>query len=197
MGWLITAIILVFLGALPIGVYGVYNPSNSGLYVLIGPARIRIGKTEEKTKKIKKRNESFSSHKTMKKKKSSANVTQYLSLLRPVLRFLTDFRTKLRVDNLHLKVVLAGGDPCDLSINYGRAWIALGNIMPHIERYFVIKKRNLEIECDYIGEKTSVDFSISLTITLIRLVQIVIYHGIIILCEYFKILKKAKDGAVL
>ena len=155
------------------------------------------GKAEKKTKKTKKEKESFSSHKTVKKKKSSANVTQYISLLRPVLRFLADFRKKLRVNNLHLKVVLAGGDPCDLSINYGRAWIALGNIMPHIERYFVIKKRNLEIECDYTGEKTTVDFSISLTITLFRLVQIVAYHGITILREYFKILKKAKDGAVL
>ena len=44
---------------------------------------------------------------------------------------------------MRLKVVLAGGDPCDLSLNYGRAWIALGNIMPHLERYFVIKKRTL------------------------------------------------------
>jgi len=113
-----------------------------------------------------------------------------------VLNFLNDFRCKLRINDLRLKVVLAGGDPCDLSINYGRAWIALGNIMPHLERYFTIKKRELAIECDYVADSTMIDGYIHLTITVGQILSIGFFHGIKLFRKYLKITRNAKDGAI-
>lgn len=60
-------------------------------------------------------------------------------MVKVALNFLGDFRRKLRVNRLELKLILAGGDPCDLAVNYGRAWTAVGNLMPQLERLFVIK----------------------------------------------------------
>ena len=199
MWWVVIIMILIILGALPIGVYGVYNNTKAELLLILGPIRLRINNAERKpkTQKKKRTSDEFASHKTLKKKTSGRNVERYVSLLNPILRFLTDFRTRLRINELSLKVILAGDDPCDLSINYGRAWIALGNITPHLERYFVIRKRNLEIQCDYLGEKTTVEATIHLTITVFRLLQIVIYHGITILREYYRIIKNTKDGAIV
>ena len=45
--------------------------------------------------------------------------------------------------------MLGGGDPCDLAINYGKAWAALGNLWSRLEQFFVIKKRDVEIQCDF------------------------------------------------
>ena len=73
-------------------------------------------------------------------------VTDFLPLVKVVLQFLDGFRRKLRVNVLELKVVLAADDPCDLAVNYGRAWAAVGNLMPSLERVFVIQKRNIEVE---------------------------------------------------
>ena len=60
-----------------------------------------------------------------------------------MLDLLADFKGKLRVDILELDLVLAGGDPCDLGIKYGKAWAAVGNLLPQLERVFVIRKRNI------------------------------------------------------
>jgi hypothetical protein len=199
--WVAIIGILLFLGALPLGVYVVYNSSGASLYILLGPVRISVA-NKNKKKKCKKQeakpaDATFSSHESQKKKKQSVSLRAYLPLLKPVFKFLVDFRTKLRVSNLKFKVVLAGADPCDLSVNYGRTWAAVGNLMPHLERYFIIKNREIEIECDYTSDKTTVDASMCLTMSVSRILQIVVYHGVSILREYLKILKNAKDGAIL
>ena len=195
MGWLLCLAVLLMVGALPIGVFWEYRHGAAGLYAQLGPVRIPIrGKREKKTQA--KAGRSFESHETAKKKGSDRRVSDYFPLMKPVLKFLVDFRKKLRVSDLRLKIVLAGDDPCDLSLNYGRAWAAVGNLMPLMDRFLVIKNREISIECDYAGSHTTVDAAIRLTVTVARLLQIVLYHGISILREYYKILKQAKDGAV-
>lgn len=196
MGFVITAVILLVLCLIPLGIQGQYRSGDARLHLLIGPIRIALNR-QKTTEKKKTDKDTFASHEVKKEKLSLKSITRYKPLVQPVLKFLADFKKKLRVRNLQLKVVLAGGDPCDLSIQYGRAWMALGNLMPYLERFFVIKKRNLEIACDYTGEKTTVDFSFSLSITVLRLLQILIYHGVSILRQYGKINKNTKDGVAL
>ena len=85
--------------------------------------------------------------KTPKEKKPKAekggSLLDFLPLVKIALDFLGDFRRKLRLDNLYLRLILAGSDPCDLAVNYGRAWAALGNLMPQLEKWFVIKNIKL------------------------------------------------------
>ena len=90
--------------------------------------------------------------------------------------FLGDFRRKLRLNNLELKLIMAGGDPANLAINYGRANAALGNLWPQLERCFVIKKRNVEIECDFESSETLIQTRADITITLGWLLAIVVFY---------------------
>lgn len=197
MWWLLVPGVVILLGFLPLGFFAYIDQNGANLSVKIGPLHFPVGKKTSKPEPEKpKKTAEFESHSTVKKKKKSKDISQYLTLLKPVFKFLVDFKRKLSVNNLQLKVVMAGSDPCDLSVNYGRAWVALGNLMPMLERFLVIKKRNLEIECDYTADVTKYQGMIDVTITFGRLLQIVIYHGISILKEYLRIIKQTKDGAI-
>ena len=92
--------------------------------------------------------------------------------------------------------MLAGDDPCDLAVNYGRAWAALGNLIPVLERFLVIKKRDMQVRCDFTADKTLIYARADLTITVGRLLAVVLRHGIRILSEFLKITKLRKGGAV-
>ena len=119
----------------------------------------------------------------------------FLPLVKVALNFLGDFQRRLRVNRLELKLILAGGDPCDLAVNYGRAWTAVGNLMPQLERLFVIKKRDVEVECDFTASETLVIARLDLTITLGRLLGLAIVYGIRALKEFLILQKKRKGGA--
>jgi hypothetical protein len=105
------------------------------------------------------------------------------------------FRCRLRVNLLELKLIMAADDPCDLAVNYGRAWSAVGNLMPRLERVLVIKKRNIEVECDFEASETTVIAGLDLTITLGRILATVVVYGVKALIEFLKIKNKRKGGA--
>ena len=105
------------------------------------------------------------------------------------------FGKKLHVNRLELKITLAGGDPCDLALNYGRAWEALGNLWPRLERMMVIQKRDINIQCDFEGDKTLIYTRLDISITLGRLLGIAVRYGWRALVTFLKIRKKRKGGA--
>ncbi len=71
----------------------------------------------------------------------------------------------------------------------------MGNLMPQLERLFVIKKRDVEVECDFTASETLVIARLDLTITLGRLLGLAIVYGIRALREFLKLQKKRKGGA--
>ena len=81
-------------------------------------------------------------------------------------------------------------------MNYGRAWAAVGNLLPQLEKWFVIKKRDIEVECDFETSQTLVIAHLDLTITLGRLLAAVVRFAVRALIEYLKFRKKRKGGAV-
>ena len=123
-------------------------------------------------------------------------ITDFLPLVSTALDLLNGFRKKLRIKRLDLKLIMAADDPCDLAVNYGRAWAAVGNLMPQLERIFVIQKRNIEVECDFTADKTLVIARLDLTITLGRLLSLVFLLIGRALVELIKIVLKRKGGAV-
>ena len=129
------------------------------------------------------------------KKKTGGSITDFLPLVGRLFDFLGDFRRKLRVNVLELKVILAGDDPCDLAVNYGRAWAAVGNLLPRLERYLVIQKRDINVECDFTASNTTVIARMDLTITLGRLLAAVFTFAFHAVIEFLKIMKKRKGGA--
>lgn len=196
--WLAVVIILFLLCLLPVGVSAAYDRSGATAAFTVSFLRFQIYPRKKKDSESnadakKKYKDDFESESSQ--KKHQGTLSDFLPLLRLILDFLSDFKRKLRVRNLELKLILAGGDPADLAINYGRACAAVGNLMPHIERCFVIKKRDVSVACDFAADQTLVDARIDLTITLGGLLWIAGYHGIRIFRKYKTIMNQMKDGA--
>lgn len=221
MGWLIALGILVLLAVLPLGVSIRYDASGTLVRLIAGPVRITLyPRVKKKGKKEKTANQTDAGQeKTPEKKKSSSKkaaagqtakqaekpaepkkesggpITDFLPLVQILLEMLGAFRRKLRMNLLEMKIVMAADDPCDLAVNYGRAWAAVGNLMPRLEKIFVIKKRNIEVECDFEAAKTLVTARLDLTITLGRLIGLAVVYGVRLLVNFLKINKKRKGGA--
>ena len=201
MGWLIALAVIVLLCLLPLGVSARYEQSGAMVRLIIGPARITVFPGKKKVAKAaaeEKAEEKPATQKgtTAAQKPKGGTLTDFLPLVQVALDFLGDFRRKLRVNVLELKVIMAGGDPCDLGVNYGKAWIALGNLDPQLERLFVIKKKDLQIECDFTADETTIFARLDLTITLGRLLGLLFRYGVRALREYLKINKTVKGGAL-
>lgn len=215
MGWLITLGILVVLAVLPLGVSVRYDASGALVQVILGPIRIKVFPLSKKEKKPEKKKEEpvqpqeeqsaeepkpeppKEDKPKEEPKKAGGSITQFLPLVQLALDFLGDFRRKLRVNVLELKLIMAGDDPADLGINYGRAWIALGNLWPRLERLFVIKKRDVEVECDFEASETLVTARLDISITLGRIIALVVRYGIRAVKEFLKIRKQNKGGATI
>ena len=208
MGWLIALGILVLLAITPVGVHARYNSDGILLRAIVGPEKITLLPRKKKEKKrestekpVKPKKEKVPKQKKKPDKpadnqEKGGSVTDFLPLLQLVFDFLGEFRRKLRVNRLELKLVLAGGDPCNLAVNYGKAWAAVGNLMPQLERFFVISKRDVEVECDFTAGQTLIIARLDLTITIGRLLSMAVRYGIRAVREYLKIINKRKGGAV-
>lgn len=201
MGWLITLAILVALAWLPLGATARYHSEGFFLSVIAGPLRIPIlpkKPKEEKNEKPKKEKKKAAAAPAPKqepeKKEKGGPITDFLPIVKTALDLLNAFRKKLRIDHLYLKLIMAGDDPCDLAVNYGKANAALGNLLPLLEQCFVIKKRDLEIECDFESSETVIVARVDLTITLGRLLGILVWYGIRALKQFLTIQNKRKGG---
>lgn len=216
MGWLIALGILFLLAILPLGASVKYNADGPLIRIIGGPIRLTVfprkkkDKKENKPKKEKKqkksKNEDTPPEEKSKKKKSDnqesseqekkgGSVLDFLPLVKVGINFLGDFRRKLRLNRLELKLIMAGDDPCDLATNYGRAWEAIGNLFPLLERAFVIKKRDIEVECDFEASETVISARLDITITLGRLISLAVRYAVRALIEFIKIKNKRKGGA--
>lgn len=192
MGWLIFLAILIGLGCVPLGVRLRYDEDGPLAAVLLGRLPIVLyplpGWLKKLTSREKKDGEKKPKKEKPKKEKPPKDTVgeapqggswkKFLPLVRLGLHFLGDFRRKLRVNRLVLRLTLAGDDPCDLAVNYGRAWAAVGNLLAAMQRAFVIQKRDVEVQCDFLGEETKVIFAMDLTITLGRILGLLVKYGI-------------------
>ena len=207
MGIWIAGAILLALAVLPLGVRIRYNDAGFVLKVIAGPLKITVipGRKKPKKQKVKQKKqkavqtaESAGSEERPpqppkaqpEQKERGGSLTRFLPLVKLGLKFLGDFRRKLRLDNLYLRLILAGDDPCDLAVNYGRIWAAVGNLMPQLERLFVIKKRDIQVECDFTATELCVVAHLDITITLGCLLVLALYYGIRILFEFLSIKRK-------
>lgn len=202
MGWLIALAVVILIAMVPVGVFLRYDSQGILLRAVAGPIRITLlppKKKKEKSPKKQKPKEKKPAPPPKApeegKKPSGGSLTDFLPLVKIALELLNTFRRKLRVDVLEVKLIMAGGDPCNLAIQYGRTWAAVGNLLPLLDRFLVIKKRDVEVECDFTASQTLVSARLELTITIGRIVAIAVVYGIRALAAFLKIRKKRKGGA--
>lgn len=210
MGIWIAAAVLLALAILPLGVRVRYDNAGFLLSVIAGPIKITVFPIRKKVKKEKTQNKKKKPEKKTVRKESASpeknttqpskaapvskekggSLTRFLPLVRLGLRFLGEFRRKIRVDRLFLRLILAGDDPCDLAVNYGRIWAVVGNLVPQLERLFVIRKRDIQVECDFTADEICVVACMDVTITLGRLLVLAVYYGVRVLFEFLSMKRK-------
>lgn len=194
MGWGIFFACLVVLALLPLGIRGSYGQTGFTVRVIAGPVKItlfprknrkRKPKTTDSSEKTTEETTKASSEKKRPKTEkdepgmqSGGSLERFVPWIRLALDFLGALRRKIRLDNLYLHVVLAGDDPCDLAVNYGRAWAAVGDLLPKLERIFVIRKRDIQVGCDFAAEKITVAARGDMTMTLGRTLCLGTIYGI-------------------
>lgn len=193
MGWLIALGALIGIAILPIGISAVYNADGAKVQALVGPVRFPLYPRKKKTKGNKKQNTAKET--SSKKQNNGGSAKNFAPLLQRILDFLREAKGKFRVKHLQMHLTLGGSDPCDLAVNYGRAWAAVGNLIPVLEQHFIIKKREIDVRCDFTVEETRVFASLDLTITVARLLRLGVSHGIPVLREYLNIIKLRNGGA--
>ncbi len=192
MGWLIALAVVAGLAILPLGISARYDANGPLVQFLIGPIRIQMYPKKNKAKIAKKQGSQTNTQQTQ---NQGGKLSEFLPILREVWELLVDFRHKLRVNLLQLHLVLAEDDPCDLAVHYGDTWAVLEGIMPQIERFFIIKKKDIQIDCDFTAEHTRICARLDFTITLSRFVMVLLFHGSKVLREFLKIIKSRKGGA--
>lgn len=203
MGWLIAFGILVAIALLPIGISLKYDKDGLALRFLMGwiPISLTGGKKKGKKpkEKPKKKEKSAKKQKPTPKKpektEQGGSISDFLPLIKVGLDLLNQFRRKIRIRRLEMKLIMAADDPCDLAVNYGRGWAALGNLMPRLERVFVIKKRDLEIECDFEATETVILARADVVIGLGRLICMLLKYGGKAMIEFIKMKNLKKGGA--
>lgn len=210
MGWLIALAVLVLLAILPLGASVLYDEDGPRVRIVAGPLRIQVFPLKKKPKKNKPKAEKPKKDKKPKKAapegekpepfpkpKTGGSWTDFLPLVRVALDLLNDLRRKLRVDHLKLHLTMAGDDPCDLAVNYGRMNASLATLIAQLERFLVIKKRDVHIDCDFAASETVILARLDLTITLGRILSIAAVYGVRALTTFLKIKKQREGGADL
>lgn len=226
MGWWIFLGILALILLLPIGASIFYDAAGVRVLVIGGPIRFTV--FPMKKKKDQKEPEKKKEEPEKKEEPAPAqpqpqpaadekpalpeapkppqapeekggSLLDFLPLVELALKFVGEFFHKtLHIDVLYVKLTMAGDDPADLAINYGRTWEALGNFWPYIDRMFTIKKRDIRVQCDFEASETLVNARVDITVTLARLLGVVLNYGFRIGVKFLQILwsrKKAADAA--
>lgn len=191
MGWLIALLALVLLAFLPLGVCGVYDGSGPLALLIAGPMRIRL--YPSKKEKIEKEKKPKTAQAP--KENNGGSLKDFLPLAKDVLDLLKDLKARNPIKRLEMKLTLAGDDPCDLSLNYGKAWAALGNVIPRLEEMFEIKKRDMAVQCDFTAEQTTLYVRVDIALSLGWFVLLATRYGLRGFKTYRTIMNKRKGGA--
>ena len=215
MGWWITLGILTLLAIVPVGVRVCYDAEGPLVKLVLGPVKLTLFPRPKKDQKPEKEKKEKQSKRKAKKTAEEANLPKppqppadkkqkgkkggslkdFLPFVKLAFDFLGDFRRKLRMKELYLRLILASSDPCDLAVNYGKTWTAVGNVLPALERWFVIQKRDVEVECDFTASETKVIARLEITMTLGRLLSLAAVYAVRGLKEFIVFRNKRKGGA--
>lgn len=206
MGWLIALAVVIFIGCIPLGVFFRYDSEGLLVRIVVGMLRFTVIPAPEKKTPKKKKDSTKDAAPVQKEKppaqpaeqpapKKGGSLRDFYPMIQLGKRFLNQFRRKLRIDDLVLKLTMGGDDPCDLAVNYARAWTVLSNLVPALEKFFRIRRRSFEVQCDFTSEETLIEIQAKLTVPFGRLLEMGIVYGCLFIKELLVFKKKRKGGS--
>ena len=165
----IIAVALVLLLILPLGVDFRWcsYPRSRELWVIIGPARLKLpsrakaGKKGRQAGKTKKKN---SGRKKRPQGHAAAGGSNSPALARLVLDVLLRSRRHLSVDLLRLQYRAGGEDPFDAAMRYGRANALLCSLLPPARAALNIREEEIATALDFNSSRDVIDARIVATL---------------------------------
>lgn len=212
-GWIVTGIIALLVTLvvfLPIGFVATYDGKELLAWRIVGPFKTKLYPSPKKEKDRKKKPEQSEIEAfvqeveelagdldiTPENFKTREGLDDLFMLLKIVLVFLNQLRMVIPVQQLQLKVAVGGDDPGDVAMTYGGTWAAVGNLYPLLENLIRVKKRDIDITCDFDSADTTVFAKAVLYMPLHRWVKLLgSQSGLPVVREYVDI-KLRKGGIV-
>lgn len=192
--WALAGILGLFVALLflPVGVQVRYDDSGFRISLLAGPIRwqllpVKSGwlhrkRTRSKPEKAPKpATKKVSAPRPAPKGGAWSGLRPYWPVLCDLLQGL---RRRLLVRRLEFWVKLGGGDPCDLAVRYGRAWAACGAMEPLLKRALRIRRKDIQIVCDFTAENTEAYLRLDLVLCPARLLGLMLRQGPALLRVY-------------
>lgn len=176
--------VLLAIGCIPVGIRAVYDEA-AAVYLTVLGVRIRLYPMKQKEKQ-KKQDEPQQKEKKKFKFPPRTQLEEYLHLL---LEVLGRFRRRLVVKTLTLHAVFGGDDPADAALNYGRAWAAIGVVMPLMEQCFTIRRRDVGAFLQEGEETIRLKAELHATLTVGRFLQL----ALLALWRFLKIYRSHKN----
>ncbi len=190
--WLIGLGIIVLLAFVPLDLRGEYDAFGPRAWLQVGPWKYPLYPRKKSAPKQRRKSTANKHSNESAAKGTSKEFKSIVSLFIDVVK---DLHRKLRVDLLELKIALGDSDPADLAINYGRVCALVESFLPQLERVFVIKEQNVDISCDFNATKTVIFSKLYLSVTIGRLVGLLINHGFKYAINHIKTTNQRKGGA--
>lgn len=186
--------VLLLLLCLPAGVHLRYSAAGMALKLVYGPIRLRLlpAKGKKKKKKEKKPKEKPAPKEPEPVKnateapKKGGNLKDLMAYVPIGLDLLNAIRRRLLMRKLVLLVNLAGNDPCDLALLYGKANAGVAGALPLLERCFRIRHRDVQVFCDFTADSTEVYAELEIVACPARLLAVLLRYGWKLLRTYLK-----------
>lgn len=193
--------LILILSFFSVGVLAEYSADGPLVKALAGPVKLQLlpkrqkpetqldTKPREKQKKQKKKKEKKPKEP---KEKPAADtpkepITQKIGGLVPLFKDLLGLlleaqgmlRNNLKIKELTIYLTMAGAgdDPAKSAATYGRAWAALGNLWTVLHRTFVIQKRDLQANIDFLSSETRIYARAIARIRIGALLRMGIWYG--------------------
>ena len=171
---LAAALAAVFLlGGLRVGLRGEYTPETAGGWLRGGPTEFRLfprKARQEGTGGGKQPRPPFLSRRGL------------LELGRRLFPLLLEaagqFRRKLQIDELRLRLVAGAPDPADAALRYGQANALLGGIWQPVTRAFHVKDGRARVELDFDRTEPALYGRVSLSLTVGELAALGLSFGV-------------------
>lgn len=158
----LTAVGLILLSLVRVGVWVTYDPGDLTLRLKLGPVKLTLLPHKKKKKK---RRQTKKEGNTAKQKKSG----DVLPLLRRALPTVAEaagrLKRKIRLDRVYLDVAAGAGDPASAALAFGGVNAVLGMIWPLVEQNFNVKDRRIRTKVDFSAPRTVVWADVAATLT--------------------------------